>query len=104
MLTWSFTSLPAVPPCAGVSSSGSAAANESSVATSFLFGRRRLGFLDDGFVIFDIRAACLMCRLSLLVDVKSEEPEAEDFTRVDEDKDGFFKADFRGLGAFWIGA
>lgn len=52
-------------------------------------------------MIFDIRLACLMCRLSRLVDGKSEELEVE---RCDEDKDGFFRADFRGLGAFWIGA
>ena len=92
-LTWSLASVPAVLPCCEKSPSGSAAASESSVATSFLFGRRRRGFLVDGLAIFDIRAACLMCRLSLFVAGKSEEPE-----------EAFFRADFSGLGAFGIGA
>jgi hypothetical protein len=104
MLTWSFASWPAALSCAGESSSGSAAASESRVATSFLFGRRLLGFLDDDFVIFDIRAACLMCRLSFLVDGKSGEPEVEDLVRWEEDEDAFLKADLRGLGALLIGA
>ena len=89
--------------CPGVSSSGSAAANESSVATSFLFGRRRLALLDEGLVILDINAARLICRLSLLVDGKSDESKVEDFARCVDDED-FFRTDFNGLGALWIGA
>ena len=104
IFTWSLASAPAVLlPCPGVSSSGSAPASESSVATSFLFGRRRLALLDEGLVILDINAACLICRLSLLVDGKSDEPKVEDFTRCDEDED-FFRADFSCLGALCIGA
>jgi hypothetical protein len=104
MLTWSFASVPAGPRCSGESSSGRVAASESSVATSLLFGRRRRGFLACDFVILDISAACLMWRLSLLVDGKSKELEVESFMAFGEDEDDFFNADFRGLGALWIGA
>ena len=103
IFTWFLASAPAELACPGVSSSGSAAANESSVATSFLFGRRRLALLDEGLVILDINAACLICRLSLLVDGKSDEPKVEDFTRCEDDED-FFRADFSGLGVLWSGA
>lgn len=104
IFTWSLASVPAVLPCPGVSSSGSAPASESSVATSFLFGRRRLALLDEGLVILDINAACLICRLSLLVDGKSDEPKVKDSTRCDEDDEDFFRADFSCLGALCSGA
>ena len=103
IFTWSLASAPAVLPCPGASSSGSAPASDSSVVTSFLFGRRRLALLDEGLVILDINAACLICRLSLLVDGKSDESKVEDFARSVDDED-FFRTDFNGLGALWIGA
>lgn len=84
-----------------MSSSGSAAASESRVATSFLFGRRLRGFLGCDLVILDISAACLMWRLSLLVDGKREALDVEGFIA---DEGDFFNADFRGLGVLWIGA
>jgi len=52
----------------------------------------------------DINAAFLIRRLSLLVDGKSDEPKVEDFARCDEDDEDFFRTDFSGLGAMWIGA
>lgn len=109
MLTWSLASAAlAGAPCSGESPSGSAAASESRVATSFLFGRRCLlrGFLDGGFVILDISAACLMWRLSFFVEGKSDDFEVDGFItfREDEDEDDFFNVDFRGLGTLCIGA
>lgn len=101
MLTCSPAAMSAVVARMGESSStGSAAANESRVATSFLFGRRLRGFLDAGLVILDISAACFICLLSLLVDGKSEELEVEGCVMLGEDEDDFFTADLRRLDAF----
>ena len=91
-------SVPAGPPVCDDCSSGSAAASESRVVTSFLFGRRLRGFFVADFVILDIKAACLMCLLSLLVDGKSEVPEFDQSAPCIEDEDDF-SADFRDLGA-----
>ena len=44
-------------------------------------------------MILDIKAACLICRLSRLVEVNKEDVE------VSENCEDFFRADLRGLGA-----
>lgn len=92
MLTWSCGLSPAgclTPPSVSTSSAlGRASANESSVATSFLLGRLRLGFFAEDLVTLSISRACLILRLSFLDDGKSESVSSavsvlDDFLRID---------------------
>lgn len=65
ILTWSSGFSPAevlVP--VSTSSVGKASAKESSVATSFLFGRRRLGFFVEDLVTLLMSCSCFILRLS----------------------------------------
>jgi hypothetical protein len=104
--TWSTTPFPAEFEARRVlpsfSSSGRAETSASRVVTSFLFGRRRRLALDcvEDLVIFEINAACLICRLSFLVDGKSGADEAGIGRKVED----FFKIDFPGLGDDCMGA
>jgi hypothetical protein len=106
IFTWSTTPFPAEFEARRVlssfSSSGRAETSASRVVTSFLFGRRRRLALDcvEDLVIFEINAACLICRLSFLVDGKSCVDEAGVGRKVED----FFKIDFLGLGGDCMGA
>ena len=61
---------PSAPPS---SRPGKASARDSSVATSFLLGRRRLVVFEDDFSIFDTKEECLIFCLSFLDEGKREE-------------------------------